>query len=351
MATNDEDDVNTDLMRMDEEAQLIRPDTQTLSALNRSEVDAQLDAAHRYPRSVGTFVREATSIAITSQEVAKSCMYTLKRREKGKIKYIIGPSIRLAEIVASTYTNLHAAARPVDVDETTVTCQGICWDVQRNVRMISEVKRRITTSEGHRYSEDMIILTQNAASSIALRNAIFRVVPRALVDQIFVRVRQMAAGEGKSMPEKRKDIAAACQRMGVSVERMLAVVEREHLDDVTIEDIEVLIGLGTRVKDGEPVDEVFPQIMTATPIPGEVGKREPIKRPESAANAKPETKEPAPKPEVKSQPAGDDPDAADRAAAAPTQEEIEALEREKKTRKPAKGNPQTDEETPPWLKK
>lgn len=279
--------------------QVLRADEATMAALNRSEIEVQMDAAHRYPRVLSTFRKEATSIATATQEIAQSCMYSLERwdnKEKKK-KYIVGPSIRLAEIVAATYRNLHSGSRVVDVGETTVTCQGVAWDIERNVRQVAEVTRRITTNRGDRFSEDMIIVTQNAAAAIALRNAIFRVVPRALIERVFTEVREMAAGGKKPMAEKQKDIIAALGRLGVSAERALDAVERKTPEDLTLEDIEILIGLGTRVKDkDESIDEVFPARTAPQTEPKAEGKREPIKGKETppATSGKPVDK-PAPK--------------------------------------------------------
>lgn len=339
MAT-DENDNDKGLIRMDDEAQLIRTDPNTLSALNRSEVEAQLDAAHRYPRNLTRFQKEAITLATAMPEVAKSCMYTLERKDKnGKKIQIVGPSIRLAEICASSYQNLHAGARPVDVGDTTVTSQGICWDVEKNVRVVTETKRRITGSNGRRYGEDMIIMTQNAASSIALRNAIFRVIPRSLIDVIFERVKLVATGGAKPMEQKRQEIVAAYGRLGIVVDRMLAKVERENVADLTLEDIEALIGYGTRINQGEDRNELFPITAATSVVPGEQGKREPMRRPEQKQEvaAKPaETKTAAPK-------STEDPDAEARAAAAPTAEEIAKMDQ---GRTPGSD----DEEVPPWAK-
>jgi hypothetical protein len=284
--------------------QLLRPEEATMAALNRSEIEVQMDAAHRYPRVLSTFRKEATTIATATQEIAKTCMYSLERwdSKERKKKYIIGPSIRLAEIVAATYGNLHSGSRVVDVGETTVTCQGVAWDVQRNVRQVAEVTRRITTTNGNRFSEDMIIVTQNAASAIALRNAIFRVVPRALIERIFTEVREMAAGGKKPIAEKQKDIIAALGRLGVSPERALDAVDRKTPEDLTLEDIEALIGLGSRVKEKEEsIDEVFPPRAAAAEVKTE-GKREPMRAKETPAAA---AAKPVDKPAAKSS-AGDD---------------------------------------------
>ncbi len=343
---------------MDEGAQLIRTDQSTLAALNRTEIEAQLDAAHRYKRVFSRFIREAETIACTTQAVAKSCMYSLERRDKdGKKKFIIGPSIRLAEICAATYGNLHAGARPVDEDDTTVTCQGVCWDIERNVRVVTEVKRRITTSSGKRYNEDMVIVTMNACNSIAYRNAIFRVIPRALVDSIFQRVRQVAAGGAKPMDQKRTEIIAALNKLQVPTDRVLLTIGRARPEDITIEDIEILIGLGTRISENhEPIDDVFDKLVptegasgqpaaaaappptngnggSATPIAE--GKRQPMRRPAAAKAVTPDQREQDTQDQARAEQddKGDDP----------------ALDHLRK--KPAGDQPPpSDDDAPPWVK-
>lgn len=330
--TNDEERESA-LQRLDQEAQLLRTDTSTLSALNKSEVEAQLDAAHRYPRSFTKFVREAQTLGISSQEVAKSCMYTLERKDKhGKKIFIVGPSVRLAEICSSTYTNLHVGSRPVDVGETTVTSQGVCWDVERNVRVITECIRRITTSGGKRYGEDMVVMTQNAASAIARRNAVFQTIPRSLIDEIFRRVREVATGEKKTMEEKRADVVTSFNRLGISIDRVLAKLDRAELGDITIEDIEVLIGYGTRIKEGDDKDELFPRVggePQPQPQPAAEGTRTPLRRPTPAAAKKPEDVISTPQGAV----AGADPEEVKNfKAAEPTPEEIAAFDAEKTAR-------------------
>ena len=104
MANDDDRETSTDLMSMDDDAQIIRTDPTTLSALNRSEVEAQLDAAHRYPRVLSVFRKNAVTLATATPEIAKSCMYTLERKDKDGTKiWIVGPSIRLAGDLRATY--------------------------------------------------------------------------------------------------------------------------------------------------------------------------------------------------------------------------------------------------------
>src|SRR5690606_19121021 len=125
------------LANEDDEQQVV---VSTAVELARNETMAQLDAAHRYKRSVSGFLKEATSMATISQEVAESCMYSMPRGGK----MITGPSVRLAEICASAFGNLQIGARVVDEEDTKIVAQGVAWDMQKNLRCTIEIKRRIT---------------------------------------------------------------------------------------------------------------------------------------------------------------------------------------------------------------
>lgn len=229
--------------------------TSALAAINQSEVLCQLDAAHKYRRSITRFLKEATSLATVSQEVAESCMYSLPRGGK----MITGPSVRLAEIVASAYGNLHVGARVADEEEKFITAQGVAWDMEKNLRVTIEVKRRITKSNGKRFDDDMIGVTGNAAASIALRNAVFRVVPKALVQGIYDAAKRVAVGNAKTLVSRREQVLERLAKMGIDQERVLKRIGKRGIDDIDIEDLETLIGLGTAIKDGGMLaDEAFP---------------------------------------------------------------------------------------------
>jgi len=192
------------------------------AALNRSEVECQLSAAHQYRRSIKGFLSEAVSLATLTVPVAESCMYAIPRDGKT----IAGPSVRLAEIIASAYGNLHVGARIVDVEDREVVAQGVAWDLEKNLRVSVETRRRITTKTGRRFSDDMITVTGNAAASIALRNAIFRVVPRAYVDTVYEQVRRVAVGSAATLSSKRTEVLLRLGKLGATQERVLGRLGR-----------------------------------------------------------------------------------------------------------------------------
>lgn len=242
----------------------------TMGAIVRSEVEAQLDAAHKYPRSTTRFMQEALSLATITQEVAESCIYSLPR--DGKM--ITGPSVRLAEICASAYGNLHVGGRVIEEEEKEIVAQGGAWDLQKNLRVTVEARRRITKKNGQRFGDDMIVTTGNAAVSIALRNAILRVIPRAYVDTIYNKVRQVAVGDAKTLVVRRDEILGRLNKLGISNDRVLARLGKPGLADIGLEELEQLIGLGTAIKNNEfTIDEAFPAPTPAPAAPVDDGKR------------------------------------------------------------------------------
>jgi len=229
--------------------------------LARNEVQMQLDAAHRYPRSVKRFLDEAKTLATMTEDIAQSCIYALTRG--GKV--IAGPSVRLAEICASAYGNLHIGARVIEAAEREVVAQGVAWDLEKNLKAALEARRRITKKNGTRYDDDMIGVAGAAAASIALRNAIFRVIPKTYVDDVYAAARAVAVGDASTLAKKRDAVVERLQKIGVPRERIFPRVAVTALEDIGLDELEVLIGLGSSIKNGErTIDDAFPPI-DATP--------------------------------------------------------------------------------------
>lgn len=242
--------------------------TTAVAAQLKGELESQVDIAHKYPRSIKRFLNDAIDMATLSQEVAESCMYALPRG--GKV--IEGPSIRLAEIVLSAWGNLYVASRPFDVGDTHVTAQAVAFDVQKNSRLAVEARRRITNKNGERFNDDMINVTMAAAQSIARRNAIFGVVPRAYTDQVYQAAVKVAIGDAQTLIARRDKALAALIKMGATQERVLAAIKKPSVEDVGVGDLSVLFGYFNAIKDGQStVDELFPEPAKPAPDLPETG--------------------------------------------------------------------------------
>lgn len=225
-----------------------------LSGVERATIDVQIATAKQYPRSVDKALKEALTLATLDEETAGSMFYALPRSGKT----IEGPSARLAEVMAYSWGNLRADADIVDEDRTHVTAMGTCFDLEKNVAVRVRVKRRITDKHGKKYNEDMIGVTSNAAISIALRNAVFKVIPQAFTRRIYQDARLASIGQGGTIKQKRQKALAWFEKVGVKDEDVFKLLGVRGLDDMTEDHLITLRGLVTAIKDGDTtVEQTF----------------------------------------------------------------------------------------------
>lgn len=232
-----------------------------VEALNRSEMQIQMQAARQNPRSLKDFTNHATTMATLSQGVAASCMYALPRRaQDGTIKAITGPSIRMAEIVASAWGNIRVDCRIVEVGEDSVVARGMCIDLESNNGQSVEVRQSIRDRKGNRYNQDMIGVTAMSAIARARRNAIFSVIPRGVIIPVLDTVRNVAMGSQQTLGVRREEMLKYFLTLGISEARVLASVGVSGVADVDLERLMTLRGYAEAIKTGEAsIDVVFPE--------------------------------------------------------------------------------------------
>lgn len=268
------------------EVEVLQPTA--LEAQERAQIDIQISTAKRYPRQLSLVKQRMMSYATLDEETAAGCFYTLPGRKGGDGKPLQGPSVRLAEIALASYQHLCAGSRIISDDGKFITAQGVVHDLENNVRISIEVKRRVTTKSGERYSDDMIATTGNAACSIALRNAAFRVIPLALVKPVYEAAKRLAIGDAKSLVQRRAACLEHFAKLGISKERVCAAVECRASDDIQIEHLETLMGYATAIKDGETtIDAVFPEPAVKMEEPDIGGKSRKAKPAEETKPAEP----------------------------------------------------------------
>lgn len=280
----------------------------SLAQITRAETDCQITTAKRYPRDFSQVKKKMLSLATLDEETAATCFYKLNRQGKS----IEGPSVRMAEIAISCFQNIRAGARIINNDGKTITAQGFCHDLENNVMIAVEVKRRITNKDGVTYSEDMQVVTGNAACAIAFRNAAYKVVPMALIKPVYEAAKQCAVGDIKTLADRRTAALKYFASLGVNEKTVLAHLGKTGVDGIDLGDVETMIGLATAIKDGTTtVDEAFsdkpivkaviedvkPKLPTRPKQTAkEDTKEEPVKKQEVQAASEPE-QEPESKPE------------------------------------------------------
>jgi len=231
-----------------------------LQAINRSEVDMQISTAKAYPRDVQAAIKRIEDLASLDRETAEDCFYVLRRGGAAGQTTIEGLSVRMAEIIAGAWGNLRVQARIIGNDGKTITAQAVCHDLETNFAVSVEVKRRITDKNGKTYSEDMQVVTGNAACAIAFRNAVLKVVPKAITKKAINNIKQVALGKAIDLETSRQNCIANFAKVGVTTEMLCQYLDIKSVEEIGKEQIFELRATWNAIKEGTTsVQETFVQ--------------------------------------------------------------------------------------------
>lgn len=252
--------MSTELSTINQNSLQIQPNNDYKEiALAKSEFEVMFNNAKNNPRSIPTFIDQAIFLATYSEEVAASCIFSLPRKIKnektGKYEqgYIKGKSVRLAEIILSVYKNIKIEVRNSTVTSKSATAIATITDLENNT-VTSDV------GEANIYGThaDATKLATAAARSIALRNAIFRLIPGAFTDLIYSKAVNHAVGNQKTFPERRRSVFERITKLGIPQDRIFSFYKKTTIEDFTPEIIEEIIGIGSAIKQGEmKIDSAF----------------------------------------------------------------------------------------------
>ena len=229
-----------------------------LQAINRSEIDMQIATAKQFPRELPKVLNMIETLATMDTDTATDCFYVLRRGGQGGSSTIEGLSVRMAEIIAGAWGNLRVQTRIIGNDGRTVTAQGICHVLETNLAVSVEVKRRITDKYGKTFSEDMQVVTGNAASAIAFRNAVLKVVPKAVTKKVIERVKEVALGQSLDLETQRQKMIEYFAKLGVSEQLLLEYLGRTKREEIDKECVYELRATANAIKEGTTtVQECF----------------------------------------------------------------------------------------------
>lgn len=233
-----------------QEVQVVQVD-----AVERANVDSQVATAKRYPRNIKRSIDNSIVMATMDSETAQSCGYALPRGGKP----ITGPSVHLAKIVVSNWGNMRTEAKVVQITDKQIISRGTCWDLEANVASAFEVRRNIVDSKGKRYSDDMITVTGNAANSIAYRNAVFSVVPKAVVDKVYKAAQRFITGdlsdEEKLIKRRTDAINHFNEEWGITEAEVIRLCGKQTVNQIRANEIALLLGMAQSLKDGDTTVE------------------------------------------------------------------------------------------------
>ena len=232
-----------------------------VDAVERASVDSQVATAKMYPRNIKRSVDNSIVMATMDAETAQSCGYALPRGGKP----ITGPSVHLAKIIVANWGTMRTETKVVQITDTQVISRGTAWDLETNVASAFEVRRNIIDKHGKRFSEDMITVTGNAASSIAYRNAVFAVIPKAITDKVYKAAQRAITGdlsdEEKLIKRRTSAIKFFTDEYGISEEEVIKLCGKQTVNQIKGEEIALLLGMAQSLKDGDTtVDDLLSPI-------------------------------------------------------------------------------------------
>lgn len=243
---------------------------ESFTVQDRVTIDQQIATAHAYPRNVKRATENSIALVTMDPETAATCTYTVPRGGKR----ISGPSVHLAKVIAQNWGNMRIDAKVTDIGEKVITSTAVAWDLESNLAIKIEVKRSIWSAKKGRYREDLIVTNGNAANAIALRNAIYAVIPKSVVNKTYKAARATIAGDvstDQKLIARRKEVVDSLKgSYDVTEKEILEAIGRASISHITPDDIVDLIGIGTAIKDGDTtIDMAFRnQKAPEAPAPG-----------------------------------------------------------------------------------
>ena len=230
-------------------------DIQYVDATEKANVDSQVATAKQYPRDIKKSLNNSIVMATMDNETAQACGYALPRGGKP----ITGPSVHLAKIIVSNWGNMRTESKVVQITDRQIVSRGVAWDLENNVASAFEVRRSIVNSKGQRFSDDMITVTGNAANSIAYRNAVFSVIPKALVDKVYKEAQKLITGdlsdETVLLKRRTKAINLFKDEYDISEEEVIKLCGKQTVNQIRADEIALLLGIYQSLKDGDTIVE------------------------------------------------------------------------------------------------
>lgn len=244
---------------MTEDVKIIENESiDVFAAQERAAIDSQIATAKRYPRQLQRVKENSIAIVIMDKDTAESCRYAKPVSGKN----VTGPSVHLARIICQQYGNIRVQQRIKMIDQKTIVAEAIAFDLETNYAVSVEARRSIIAKTGMRFSDSMIETSAMAILAIAERNAILKVIPKAIIDTVYKAAFDFANGdlsnEQKIISARKKAIDFFAEKYEATEEDILKVLGLRSIGQIGAEQIADLRGYMQALKDGElTADELF----------------------------------------------------------------------------------------------
>ncbi len=231
---------------------------EVFEAQERASIDIQVTTAKKYPRNLKRVRDNSVAIACMSKETAESCRYAKPVGGKN----VTGPSVHLARIVCQQYGNIRVQQRIKQITDKTIVAEAVAFDMETNYAVCVEARRSIIDKRGKRYTESVIETNAMAILAIAERNAILKVIPKAVVDVVYDEAFRCANGDlsddAKLVIARDKAFEYLKNEYAATEEEVVSCLGLKTKDAIKAEHIADLRGYVQALKDKEvTADELF----------------------------------------------------------------------------------------------
>jgi len=220
-----------------------------LASVFDSEISNQIKFARENPRDIKKCLEDIRELATMNMQSALSCFYAIYDRHKA----ITGVSVRLAEIIVASWTNVRAGARIIRKTEKEVVIQGYIYDLQTNTFITIDLSEPLLDRNGRIYNSDLMTARINATSSIAFRNAVFKAIPSAIFSTTLKDIENYII---KNMSKDfLKDAIEFFTHKGISIDEVCTKIQVNSLENLNNEKLLNLQGMVTAIKEGDTTIE------------------------------------------------------------------------------------------------
>lgn len=240
---------------MENTVQVIDAGLEVFEAQERASIDSQVATAKRYPRNLKSVRDNSIAIACMDKETAESCRYAKPVGGKN----VTGPSVHLARIVCQQYGNIRVQQRIKQITEKVIVAEAVAFDMETNYAVCVEARRSIIDKKGNRYKESVIETNAMGILAIAERNAVLKVIPKAIIDNVYKEAFKTANGDlsdnAKLLIAREKAIEFFKNEYGATEADVINSLGLKTKEAITAENIADLRGYMQSLKDKELTPE------------------------------------------------------------------------------------------------
>lgn len=231
---------------------------EVFEAQERVAIDTQVSTAKKYPRNLKRVKDNSITIVCMDKETAEACRYAKPVSGKN----VTGPSVHLARIVCQQYGNIRVQQRIKQITEKVIIAEAVAFDMETNYAVCVEARRSIIDKKGERFKESVIETNAMAILAIAERNAILKVIPKSIIDTVYIEAFKFANGDlsdtAKLLVARDKAFEFFKNEYGATEQELVGCLGLKTKDAVKPEHIADLRGFMQSLKDKElTADELF----------------------------------------------------------------------------------------------